>query len=230
MILIVVTLSATSVSLIYWTDITNHYKSVEKHNARAVENVFLPEVLKNCGDVEYRRSKGQATDENVAAVVNDPVYVELKRFTESLDVSNESNYIYIVVYDVEVSNNYSGVTDVVYEWKPFTYIMDTYYIRDMQYALGESGSIDIDVRDAVKTSWLEGKNTEIMITYWHTGEIYILTGMHVVIYESKTVAIICVEIPLPSLESNLNNFVFTIIIVDTVVLLLIMILAFSPVI
>jgi sigma-B regulation protein RsbU (phosphoserine phosphatase) len=228
-VLIALILTSASVYIgsgIYWNDITQHYNMVARHTAQAVENVFTGEELKEWGDLAYRYAYGKATDEEVAAVTESERYRELKHLTENLNISNETNDIYIVVYDVEVSDNYTQEADDAGEWNPLIYIMDTYYIPEDQYPLGTASAIDEKYVGSIRNCWVNGVDpTETIITYWHKGGLYILTGMHAVVNDGKTVALIGVEMPLPTLEKDFNNFIFNIILVDAIAMVIILIIA-----
>ena len=225
--LVLTTASAYIGALIYWNDITDHYNQVARHNAQAVENVFDKKMLKEWSDLAYRYSLGQATDDEVTAVTESKEYKELKYLIENLNISNELNDIYIVGYDMDVSDSYTQEIDDAGEWNPLFYIMDTYYIKEDQYPLGTSSAIDTAYIPQFSECWVNGVDpteSDIIISYWQKGGLYILTGLHAVQYEGKTIALIGVEIPLPTLESDLKHFVMNIVVIDMIAMAVILII------
>ena len=100
--------------------------------------------------------------------------------------------------------------------------MDSYYKPDLQFRMGESGTVYPEYRDEIETSARTGIPSEQkIVTNYQFG--HILTASYPVAYGGRTVAFISVEIPMLTLERDINNFVVRVIIVSGIIMLLLLV-------
>ncbi len=227
---------ATSEELSYWGDVAKRYAKALKavpapeesaEGAATAEaeaeqppaNLTVDDYIVGYIDAVKASGVDEALINEVVAVLEDKNYRKLLNDIDMIRASIEANDIYVMIVDLEELDAYTPETVETREWKPLVYIFDTYPDPSWWFPFGFSSTFDPAYKELFKDCYLNGKEFEInepIITYF-TGT-YILTGLDMVIFDGKTVASIGVEIPLPTLESDMKTFVWTIIWIDLAVL------------
>ncbi len=225
----------TADELSYWSDVAKRYAaalaalpapeaSAEEEAAPAEEEQPPADLTVDdyiVGYIEVVKTSGvdEALINEVVSVLENKNYRKLLNDIDMIRASIEANDIYVTVVDLEELDAYTPETVETREWRPLVYIFDTYPDPSWWFPFGFQSTFDPTFKDIFKDCYLNGKEFEFgepIITYF-TGT-YILTGLDMAIFDGKTVASIGVEIPLPTLESDMNNFIWSIIWIDLAVL------------
>lgn len=211
---------------IYYNDITTLYNNMAKNIAETEAGAFTPEELKEWGDVALRYSRGQATDEELAAVTGSARYKQMFSLTENLCDNMRFNDIYIAILDIDVIDKYTPELKAAKQWNPIVYIMDAYSVVEERFPMGAASGLSLDYKDTIREHWVKAEQLSFdkpAITYF-TGK-YVLTGMSIVTDNGESVAVIGVEVALPTLEQDLKDFTIQIMFIDMIVLLVIIAIA-----
>ena len=225
-IVIVAVVSVASIWVgrsIYWDDITKHYDTMAKQVAKSVEGVFTQQEFEEWGDLACRSVHGEDVSTQIEEITSSERYQEVKRLTENLCRSIEANDIYVVYYDTSVLDDYTPEGFEEGTWTPFCYLMDTYVVPEEQFPMGSGSVCDPDFRYQMKEYYEKGEDPEETIITYFTDK-YILTGLHTVSYGNGGVAIVGVEMPIPTLESDMGEFVKKIVLIDLIVAAVLIIL------
>ena len=216
--------------LVKWGDITMRFckaynalppKEEEASDDTAAEeetepyNMDMPKAIE--ASIEFVNNSGvdESLKQEVMTVLNDPEYQEIMDLTFNLCANMKLNDIYIFYLDTDIIDDFTQEKFDNYEWKPIMYLMDTYADPSWWFPIGESSRVDEDQRDMLKEKYLNGLQPDFggPLTTYFTDK-YILTSMTNVVYEGKAVAAVGVEVPMPTLEEDMHNYIWKIVLVD----------------
>ena len=206
----------------YEASITDHYNTVAYQTAKVASGYFTEQELRDYADLVNRYNKGEASDSDIQSVTESDRYKEIWEYIDKLRVSMGANDIFVSYCDIDELVAYTPEKAAAKEWNPIAYIMDSYYKPDLQFRMGESGTVYPEYRDEIETSARTGIPSEQkIVTNYQFG--HILTASYPVAYGGRTVAFISVEIPMLTLERDINNFVVRVIIVSGIIMLLLLV-------
>jgi len=206
----------------YDASITDHYNTVAYQTAKVASGYFTEQELRDYADLVNRYNKGEASDSDIQSVTESDRYKEIWEYIDKLRVSMGANDIFVSYCDIDELVAYTPEKAAAKEWNPIVYIMDSYYKPDLQFRMGESGTVYPEYRDEIEASARTGIPSEQkIVTNYQFG--HILTASYPVAYGGRTVAFISVEIPMLTLERDINNFVVRVIIVSGIIMLLLLV-------
>jgi sigma-B regulation protein RsbU (phosphoserine phosphatase) len=139
--------------------------------------------------------------------------------------SVEANDIFVVVVDPDVIAEYTPESYEAGEWTPLYYIADCYIKPEDNFDIGAAGAVYPDFKDMAVQSWNDGIRYDGFYITKTKKWGYLLNAVQPVVDNGKTVAMICVEIPMKTLQSNLSQFVLRTSIITAVIMVICMLLA-----
>ena len=219
MIIIVVCVSAASIFVgykTYWDSITRNYNTVAYQTAAAAAGYFTDDEMCSYADLVRRYKAGETDESEILEVRSSDRYKEIWQYVDKLRVSMGANDIYISCSDLDELMSYSEEKAANKDWNPVLYIMDSYYDPSKQFLLGDRGTVSPDYIDTIyecATSCQPPK--EMIITNYQFG--HILTALAPVRY-GDTVVFFSVEIPMLTLESDISQYVVTVLIVSGIIM------------
>lgn len=221
---ICMTASAVAVGVrLYRDSITKQYNQTAYQAAETAAGYFTPEEMASYADLAYRFNTGEASEEEIEAVVQGKRYRKTASLLKNLRSSMEANDIYVCVFDLDLLENYNADAFARRQWNPIYYIMDSYHEEDAQLSLGDNGPILPDYRQDIAESYKTGKHADnYFVTKGQFG--YNTSAVYPVVIDGKTTAFVGVEIPMATLHSDINRFILRVVFTAGV-LALIMLLA-----
>ena len=172
-------------------------------------------VVENSIAYVNRAKVDESLKKEVISVLQEPRYYELISLIFNLRENMALNDIYLCALDTEELEMCDKEGKETSTWAPFAYIMDTYADSSWWFPIGNRAEITSTPDDMLKNNYFEGIQPDFgepMISYYT--DTYILTGMSYVVSDGKTLAAIGVEIPMPTLEDDMNNYIWKMIWVD----------------
>ncbi len=216
--------------LIYWAvlnigraeydrSIKEYYNMVAYDAAKIARGYFKPGELSKYSRYAYAYNHGEASEGELKIVTEEYRYKEMLENLYKLRKSVEANDVFVIVLDVEVMDNYSPESFKNDTWKPIYYIADVYEDESLNYKLGDKGAILPEFRLKVMESYVSGEAYDgFFISQSPFG--YNLTAMLPVVENGKSVAFVCVEIPMKTLETNKALFTERVSISSSVIVIL----------
>ena len=184
-----------------------HYNDVAYQVARSAELLFDKEVLKNWSDLACEQESAEGRAESIAEVIESEEYQEYVDTFMKLRRGMDLNDIFIGA----VSGD------------EICYILDTEPLEDRRFLLGDRSGIESYFSDGVRTSWETGIPYNGYLIH-ETDFGYNITAVYPVVYEGRVLAFITVESPMRTLESDVNGFIFTVLIIVSIVSVILFVL------
>ena len=184
-----------------------HYNDVAYQVARSVELLFDKEELKEWSNVavEYNTTGNGA--ERIAQIRESDEY---SKYLETFTVLRRG---------MDVDDIFIGAVngDEIY------YILDTDPMEDRRFSLGDRSGIEDYFSDGVRTAWQTGiPYNGYMIHETDYGST--ITAVYPVVYEGGTIAFVAVESPMRTLQSDVNSYIFTVLIIVCIISVILFVL------
>lgn len=191
---------------LYQVSIKRQYNTMAYQTARTATGYFDLEDLKAYADLTYRYNTGDASEEEIASVTGSRAYRETEALIQDLRRNMGANDIYACVCDTDLLEDYDPEAFERREWNPLYYIVDSYHEEDARMAFGDKSPILPDYRQAILRSCETGVQTDdYLISEGQFG--YNTTAVYPVVYEGRTIALVCVEIPMAALHADVGIFI-----------------------
>lgn len=213
---------------IYWNDIVNIYNDKAHEIAGATQGIFTEEDLRYYADMAVKFAKGQVDETIVNEILNSDRYEAQQAALNSLRSSMNLNDIYVAVYDIETVDAFTEETYDARTWRPLIYLFDSYFDPEGAFLFGAASPVDKANKDMLREKWINGEQIDEdapIITYFEASSTWILTGARYAIYNGQAVAMIGVEVPIPTLQADMQLFVAKIIKADILMLLFVIIIS-----
>lgn len=204
------------------SSIETRYNDIAYQVATAVQGYFTEEEIKTYADLTQKYNRGLVGKEEIDEVVQSERYQEIHRQIDSLRKSMDANDLFVYCFDQEQLENYDQEVDEAGEWNPIQYIMDSYREEDQQFKLGDSGPVILDFIDSCLMVCKTGERPEDYLIY-NGGFGHNISSMQPIIIDGEMVALISVEIPMTTLQSDINSFVCRVILVGSLITVLLLI-------
>ena len=184
-----------------------HYNDVAYQVARSVELLFDKEELKEWSNaaVEYNTTGNGA--ERIAQIRESDEY---SKYLETFTVLRRG---------MDVDDIFIGAVngDEIY------YILDTDPMEDRRFSLGDRSGIEDYFSDGVRTAWQTGiPYNGYMIHETDYGST--ITAVYPIVYEGGTIAFVAVESPMRTLQSDVNSYIFTVLIIVCIISVILFVL------
>jgi sigma-B regulation protein RsbU (phosphoserine phosphatase) len=184
-----------------------HYNDVAYQVARSVELLFDKEELKEWSNaaIEYNTTGNGA--ERIAQIRESDEY---SKYLETFTVLRRG---------MDVVDIFIGAVngDEIY------YILDTDPMEDRRFSLGDRSGIEDYFSDGVRTAWQTGiPYNGYMIHETDYGST--ITAVYPIVYEGGTIAFVAVESPMRTLQSDVNSYIFTVLIIVCIISVILFVL------
>lgn len=226
---IVITITAAIAGVVTYSDsITRSYNDLAYKIADTAASYFTDDELAAYADLTYRYNRADANEQKalkqeILSVTETPRYKEVKSLLDSLRGSMRANDIYVGVFDIEVLKNLDEKAYENHEWNPLYYISDSYYLEDEQFTMGDKSRIVSGYRFIIADSYTSGKKADVY--YVTNGDFgHIISAIQPIVQDGSVVACVGVEIPMETLESDINQYIANIGIAAGIALFVLMIL------
>ena len=201
----------------YKSYIQKKYNDKAYDIAEIFESYMTEEEIALYMDTAEGYFNGTVSQEELESVKNSQRYKETKALLHSLRVASNVNDIYMIYFDEEeiVSCN---AEDTEY-WVTSIYIFDCYMVEELKYDFGEVGDFESVYIKSVLEVLETGKRTD---NYDISESVYgynLSTGCPIVV-DGEVRGIIGVEIPMSTLESELNEYVVNSVLATAVVVII----------
>lgn len=217
---VIITVAAILVGVqVYKSATTEQYNTTAYQVARTAATFFNEDEIQQWADLSYRYVRGQAKKEEVEKVTNSKRYQEVKQLLNNLRKKMEANDIFSFNLDMETLKKYAKEN----KGNPICYVTDSYHVEEQQFNFGDSSGILPEFVSMTEEAY-EGKEpTDYMISEGTFG--YNVTAVYPIVKDGKSVAFIGVEMPMVTLQKNINTFVTRVILISgiTVIVLLVII-------
>jgi sigma-B regulation protein RsbU (phosphoserine phosphatase) len=208
----------------YWNSIMKQYNTVAYQVAKTAEGYVTDEEWTAYADLAYRYYEGEATEEEIEKTINTVSYQNMKKQLDALRTSMDANDIFLFVFDMDVMKNFDEEAYEKKEWKPLCYIADSYLEEDKQFRMGESSSMSSQYREDCIRVCEDGVISEnYFVSKSEFG--YNISAMYPIVRDGVTVACIGVEIPMRTLQDEVQNYVVRTIAVGSVVTMVLLLIA-----
>lgn len=207
----------------YRSSIHRHYNDIGYQITRTVELLFENEELAEWGELAYRYNTTGEGEEEIEEVVSSERYQELLDALLDLRSGMDVNDIFVSVIDLELLGQFNeeGLYDG--SWAPIYYIMDTYPMEEYRFSLGDKSAIHPDFIDITRQVYSTGvPNEGYLISEGTYG--YNITAFYPVVSNGRSIAIIGVETPMRTLESDLNQYIFIVLVIVCIIAVVLFIL------
>lgn len=227
--LIVVGISIMTASVLvgrntYWNSIKKQYNTEVYQIAATAESYVTDEDWKRYADVVYRYSHGEATDEEIEEIVQSDTYKKTKEQLDALRESMNANDIFLFVFDMDILKNFDQTAYENKEWKPICYISDSYKDMNLQFAMGDTGSMSAQYREeCIRVCESGNISNSYFVSKSDFG--YNISAMYPVVIDGTTVACVGAEIPMTTLESEVQTYVIRTIAVGSIVTIILLLIA-----
>lgn len=195
---------------LYRDSITRQYNNTAYQVAEVASGYLADEELEYYAQLVTRNARGEDAEEEIQAARENARYPEIVSQVDALRVGMNANAIYFCVFDPEILANYDEEEDLTGNWNPLYYILDTYREADKRMQLGDIGSIEPAYSEAVLASYYSGVHADNYLV--NKGEFgYNTSAVYPVVINGQTTAFVVVEIPMTTLQSDTNRFIFRIV-------------------
>ncbi|MBO6108938.1 MAG: PP2C family protein-serine/threonine phosphatase [Eubacterium sp.] len=227
-VLILVTVALTVTSVIvgigrYRNTIYERYDETAYQIAHIATGFFTDKEIKMYSGLLGRYKKGELSEEAVERLINSDNYTEKKNLMEDLRNNMGANDIYFCVVDEEMLANYTPEGWETYEWSPISYIIDCYHDKENELRFGDTSRVVVEYKDVMADTLKTGKEPDVYIV---TDTLFgvNMQALYAVRIDGQTYAMMGVEIPMSTLNSDLAAFVRNIIIASLIVLIIVIII------
>jgi sigma-B regulation protein RsbU (phosphoserine phosphatase) len=184
--------------------------------AESASSNFNGEELKVYVDTLEKYYKGEVDKEEIDRIMNTPRYIQLKGLIRNMQRGMGANDIFVCSFDIDQLKNYDAEADEKGEWNPICYITDCFHDPDEDFNFGDRSPVIIEYIDLLIEAYDSGKRPDVFIES-ETQFGYNTTAVYPIVYDNKTLAFCFVEIPMSSLQSDTDNFIFQLIIIASIV-------------
>ena len=203
----------------YDKSIKEYYDQMAYQAAKIAENYASSDEMEKYAELAYEYSHGTVDATAVKEITDTEEYHELLSSLQHLRDSVEANDIFIVTVDMDEMKAFTEEANEKREWNPLSYIADSYVVEEENFSFGEVGSILPQFIDAVEESYQTGERYDGF--YISDGGFgYNMTAMYPVVKDGRTIACIGVEIPMLTLQKNIETFVLRVSIITVIIMLL----------
>ena len=195
---------------LYRNSITGQYNHMAYQVAEVASGYPTDEELKYYAELVTRNAQGEDMGAEIQAVQESSRYLEIVSQVDALRAGMNANAIFLCVCNLDILANYDEAEDLAGNWKPVYYILDTYKEADLRMQMGDIGSIEPSFIEATIESYSSGvPSNEIFVNKGEFG--YNTSAVYPVVVDGKTEALVGVEIPMTTLQSDTNRFIFRIV-------------------
>ena len=200
----------------YRNSIYTHYNDIGYQIAKSVELLFDAEELREWGELTYRyNTTGEGGDE-IAEVKESERFRELEETLLNLRSGMDVNDIFVGVIDIDELGKFTmeGIMDG--SWAPIYYIMDTYPMEEYRFTLGDKSPITPDYIEGAGISYTSGIPYDgYFVNEGNYG--YNITAVYPIVKDGRTIAFVGVETPMRTLESDLNRYIFIVLVIVCII-------------
>lgn len=201
--LVIVALGAN----IYSQSIQTRYTDMAYKIADTAIGFTTEEEIARYADAAEKFMNGTIGQEELDKIADETRYKETKAAINNLRKSMNANDVFLCVVDYDTLTHYDAELDAKDEWLPLCYIMDCYYEEEYDFPFGGQSPILTDYIDILIESCDTGKHPETFIVSDTENFGNITTAVQPVVQNGKTIAFCFVEIPMSTLQTDLNNFI-----------------------
>ena len=207
----------------YRASIHRHYNDVGYQIAHSVELLFDNDDLEEWGDLAFKYNTTGEGAEEIAEVVESEKFQNLETTLLNLRSGMDVNDIFVGVIDIDELNAYTPERVEDGTWAPIYYIMDAYPMEEYRFSLGDKSPIVPDYCEGARISYETGvPYGGYFINEGSYG--YNITAVYPIVNGGRTIAFIGVETPMRTLESDLNQFIFIVLVIVCIISLVLFIL------
>lgn len=208
----------------YKDSITRRYNDMAYEIAETAASYFTMQELKDWADLTTRYNYGEADKAELDAVMAGDRYQEILSLIDKLRAGMQANDIYVCVFDPDVLANFSQEAFDKREWNPIYYITDSYQIEDERLFMGDKSPIKPELAADILQSYHTGVHADNY--YISNGQYgYNTSAVYPVTDGGQTVAFVGVEIPMRTLQSDVNSFISRVIQIALVITLILLVVA-----
>jgi len=203
-----VTVGSISVGInTYRASTYRHYNDVAYQVARSVELLFDKEQLKAWSDATFEYNTSGTGIEKIEEIRQSEDYLAyLDTFTN-------------LRRGMDVDDIFIGAVngDEIY------YILDTDPLEDRRYTLGDSSGIEVYISEGLRSAWQTGiPYSGYLIHETDYGQN--ITAVYPIVHGGSTIAFVAVESPMRTLESDVNSYIFTVLIIVCIISVILFVL------
>ena len=203
----------------YDYSIKEYYNMMAYDAAKVARGYFKEGELTRYAQYATAYNYGKATEKELGFISQEYRYKEILEYLDKLRESVEANDVFVIALDVDVMEKYTPQAFEEKTWKPIYYIADVYQDEELNYKLGDKGAILPEFRYNVLESYTKGEVYDgFFISESPFG--YNMTAMLPVVENGRSVAFVCVEIPMKTLQTDKDQFARRISIASSVVVIL----------
>ena len=184
-----------------------HYNDVAYQVARSSELILNKDALREWGRLAYEFNNSGTGEAQIEEAVSSQEYTECLEDLTNLRRGMDVNDIYVGVL---------GENEIYY-------LMDTNPLEDRRFKLGDRQGIEDYLREGLQYSWTSGIPYGGYCMY-ETEYGYIITAVFPVVYEGEIIAFIAVDSPMRTLESDVNRYIFTVLIIVCIISIVLFVL------
>ena len=188
----------------YKSYIEKKYNDVAYDIAEIFESYMTEEEIALYMEMAEGYYEGVVTDEQLEEIKSSSEYRNVELLLHSLRAATEANDIFMVYTNPEMILSYEEAD--AENWKPLTYVFDCYMVEELKFDLGHRGGFNPEfIRDIA-----EVMKTGKMVNNYFISESdfgYNTSAVYPVIVDGVAKGIICVEIPMATLESALHEYI-----------------------
>ncbi len=203
-----VTLGSISVGInTYRASTYRHYNDVAYQVARSVELLFDKEQLKAWSDATFEYNTSGTGIEKIEEIRQSEDYLAYLDIFTNLRRGMDVDDIFIGAVN----------GDEIY------YILDTDPLEDRRYTLGDNSGIEVYISEGLRSAWQTGiPYSGYLIHETDYGQN--ITAVYPIVYGGSTIAFVAVESPMRTLESDVNSYIFTVLIIVCIISVILFVL------
>ncbi len=200
----------------YRNSIYRHYNEIGYQIAQSVELLFDYDELQEWGELTYKYNTTGEGEEEIAEVIASERFRELEQTLLNLRTGMDVNDIFVGVINLGELTEFTmeGIMDG--SWAPIYYIMDTYPMEEYRFTLGDRSPITPDYIEGAGLSYASGVPYDgYFVNEGNYG--YNITAVYPIVKDGKTIAFVGVETPMRTLESDLNRYIFIVLVIVCII-------------
>ena len=203
-----VTVGSISVGInTYRASTYRHYNDVAYQVARSVELLFDKEQLKAWSDAAFEYNTSGTGIEKIEEIRQSEDYLAYLDTFTNLRRGMDADDIFIGAVN----------GDEIY------YILDTDPLEDKRYTLGDSSGIEVYISEGLRSAWQTGiPYSGYLIHETDYGQN--ITAVYPIVHDGSTIAFVAVESPMRTLESDVNSYIFTVLIIVCIISVILFVL------
>lgn len=218
-----ISVSSTLVgSLQYRNSARKQYNDFAYKAADIAESYLDKKLLAEYVDAAVAFNNGEIDETEINTIIASQEYQNTYEKLLELRRDIQANDVFVICMDTEEIARYdsSWTTDDLADWYPLTYIFDSYVDESLSFPLGTKGHFNPKyIADASKI-WTTGEKVDNY--FISLGEYGYNTSAMLPISDSDgVIAILVVEIPMLTIQSNLQKFVGASILAITIAVLVV---------